>query len=109
MALQVTVTRGPGDNPAPEEIVLEHCVSEPFARQVGRVAIDLATPGLKRVSGSIAAPRAYIRPGSIIRHQDLRQGDCRGHLEDFSGVISVAEDGTPSCSIGLTFKRQVAP
>ncbi len=105
MALLVTVRRDSGDNPG-ADIVLEHCVCEPFARQVGRVAIDQAASGLKRVSGSILAPLAFIRPGSIIRHQDMRQGDCRGHLEDFSGQLAVAEDGVPSCSIGLTFRRR---
>lgn len=108
MALQVTVIRGAGDHPAPQPIVIEWCVSEPFARSVGRVAIDQATPGLKRVSGSIAnQPLPFIRPGAIIRNQDMRQGDCRGLVEDFSGQLAIAEDGTPSLSIGLTFKRRL--
>lgn len=107
-SLHVTVRRGAGDNPGPA-IVLEHCVSEPFARGVGRVAIDQATAGLKRVAGNIAAPHAFTRPGSIIRNQDMRQGDCRGHLEDFSGTVSVGSDGQPSCSIGLTFRRLTPP
>lgn len=107
MALQVTVRRGAGDNPAPDDLVLEHCVSEPFARAVGRVRLDQVTDGLKRVSGTLVnQPRPFLRPGSIIRDQDLRQGDCRGHLEDFSGVISIGEDGTATCSIGLTFRRK---
>lgn len=105
MALLVTVQRGAGDNPGPP-IVLEYFQSELFARQVARVAIDQATAGLKLVSGTISGPRAFVRPGAIIRHQDMRQGDCRGKVVDFSGVISVAEDGTPSAQVGLTFRRQ---
>lgn len=105
MALSVDVRRGPGDNPGPT-IVLEYFRSESFARGVGRVAIDRATPGLKFVAGVIIGPRAYLRPGAIIRHQDMRQGDCRGKVIDFSGQISVAGDGTPSASIGITFRRQ---
>ncbi|MCB2217987.1 MAG: hypothetical protein KQH59_18145 [Desulfobulbaceae bacterium] len=105
-ALHVTVRRGPADNPGPT-IVLEYFKSPTFAHQVGRVAIDRSTSGLKIVAGTIAnQPRPFLRPGAIIRHQDLRQGDCRGKVADFSGQISVDRDGKPSVSIGLTFRRQ---
>jgi len=105
MSLDVTVMRGAGDNPAPEPIVLEYFTSQASAREVGRVAIDRRATGLKRVKGNLFGIRPWYAPGSIIRHLDMRQGDCIALIEDYSGTIAVDEDGGPEAAVGLTFRR----
>jgi len=105
MSLHVEVIRGAGDNQCPEDIVLEYFKAQATAREVGRVAIDRSTKGLKRVSGVLFGVRPFYAPGDVIRHLDMRQGDCVGMVEDFSGTIAVDESGVPQASVGLTFRR----
>lgn len=105
MGLAVIVQRGSGDKQGPD-IVMDYFKSELTARDVGRIAIDQSTSGLKRVSGTIPGVRPFIRPGAIIRNVDLRQGEFMAKLEDFAGTVSVDADGKPEATISLTFRRK---
>ncbi len=102
MSLTIEVIRELGDNPAPDDIVVNYFASEQVFKQIGRVEIDKASKGFRLVTITLPGMRTHVRVGQVIKLMD--DGiEYRAKVKSIQFDIGRNPDGTPfgSCSMGL--------
>jgi hypothetical protein len=106
MSLSVEVVRDLGDKPAPNAIVSRFFADELVFGQIGRVAIDKSTEGLKIVTITLPGMRTHVRPGQLLQIDDI-DAHHRGRVQSIQYSVGRSAEGEPFavCSLSLRLMR----
>jgi hypothetical protein len=102
MSLTIEVVRGFGDKPGPD-IACSIFADQQIFRQVGRVAIDQASQGMKIVTITLPGMRPYIRTGKIIRIVDYGR-EYRARVNSILFSVGRDDSGKPFATCSMTLR-----
>lgn len=106
--MRLTVTRGAGDSPAPDELVAELACSEAPATQAGRNCLDAVGQDHDDVELACRPGDglASLLPGDLVAVAETEAGRVwRGTVDSFSLELAVDETGAVSLTHTYTVER----